>query len=117
SKTLYGKEGIEKIVNAVSTLRANYPKQIGDFKVLAVKDYLLQTRTDLVSGEKTPIDMDKSNVLCFELDCGRFIIRPSGTEPKLKSYLSASSKDKNQAEVLLEKLKKAANDLIEKLTV
>ncbi|MEG0629316.1 MAG: phospho-sugar mutase [Christensenellaceae bacterium] len=117
SKTLYGKEGIEKIVNAVSTLRANYPKQIGDFKVLAVKDYLLQTRTDLVSGEKAPIDMDKSNVLCFELDCGRFIIRPSGTEPKLKSYLSASSKDKNQAEVLLEKLKKAANDLIEKLTV
>ncbi len=116
SKTLYGKEGIEKIQNAVKMLRADYPKAIGDFQVTAVRDYLKQERLDFKTGEKTPIDMETSNVLYFELDGGRFIIRPSGTEPKLKSYLSASSMDKQEAEYLLNKLKVSAENLIEKLT-
>ncbi|MEA5002259.1 MAG: phospho-sugar mutase, partial [Christensenella sp.] len=116
SKTLYGKEGIEKIQNAVKTLRADYPAKIGDFDVLAVRDYLKQERTDMRTGEKTPIPMETSNVLYFELDGARFIIRPSGTEPKLKSYLSASSADRKEAEYLLGKLKTDAVTLIEKLT-
>lgn len=116
SKTLYGKEGIEKIQNAVKTLRADYPAKIGDFDVLAVRDYLKQERTDMHSGKKTPIPMETSNVLYFELDGARFIIRPSGTEPKLKSYLSAFSADRKEAEYLLGKLKTDAVALIEKLT-
>ncbi len=116
SKTLYGKEGIEKIQNAVKTLRAGYPAKIGSFDVLAVRDYLKQERTDMRTGDKTPIPMEKSNVLYFELDGARFIIRPSGTEPKLKSYLSASSADKAEAKYLLGKLKEDAVALIEKLT-
>ena len=116
SKTLYGKEGIEKIQNAVKTLRADYPTKIGDFDVLAVRDYLKQERTDMHSGKKTPIPMETSNVLYFELDGARFIIRPSGTEPKLKSYLSAFSADRKEAEYLLGKFKTDAVALIEKLT-
>jgi len=116
SKTLYGKEGIEKIQNAVKALRAGYPARIGSFDVLAVRDYLKQERTDMRTGDKTPIPMEKSNVLYFELDGARFIIRPSGTEPKLKSYLSASSADKSEAKYLLGKLKEDAVALIEKLT-
>ena len=115
SKTLYGKEGIEKIQNAVKTLRAHYPERIGDFPVVAVRDYLKQERIDLKTGKTTPIDMEQSNVLYFELEGGRFIIRPSGTEPKLKSYLSTSSMDKQEAEYQLGKLKESAENLIEKL--
>ena len=115
SKTLYGKEGIEKIQNAVKTLRAHYPETIGDFPVVAVRDYLKQERIDLKTGKATPIDMEQSNVLYFELEGGRFIIRPSGTEPKLKSYLSTSSMDKQEAEYQLGKLKESAENLIEKL--
>ncbi|MEG0594058.1 MAG: phospho-sugar mutase [Christensenella sp.] len=116
SKTLYGKEGIAKIQNAVSTLRADYPTSIGDFPVFAVRDYLKQQRIDFCTGKVEPIDMETSNVLYFELDGGRFIIRPSGTEPKLKSYLSTSSARRQDAEDLLNKLKLSAENLINKLT-
>lgn len=115
SKTLYGKEGIETIQNAVRKLRENHPKTIGDFPVLGVRDYLKQERLDLKTGTITPIDMEQSNVLYFELEGGRFIMRPSGTEPKLKSYLSTFSKDKQEANDLLEKLKTSAEDLIQTL--
>jgi len=100
SKTLYGKEGIEKIQNAVRLLRDKYPEKIGDFHVIAVRDYLKQERFDMSTGKAEPIDMEQSNVLYFELDGGRFIIRPSGTEPKLKS----------------DQLKVSAVNLIDKLT-
>ncbi|MBC5647354.1 phospho-sugar mutase [Christensenella tenuis] len=116
SKTLYGKEGIEKIQNAVRLLRDKYPEKIGDFHVIAVRDYLKQERFDMSTGKAEPIDMEQSNVLYFELDGGRFIIRPSGTEPKLKSYLSAFSMDRQQAEYQLDQLKVSAVNLIDKLT-
>ncbi len=116
SKTLYGQEGIAKIMNAVETLRKNYPDQIGDFTVKAVRDYKTRQYLNKATGVVTPIEMETSNVLYFELEDARFIIRPSGTEPKLKSYLSACSADRSQAAASLKRLKESASALIDELT-
>ncbi len=115
SKTLYGQEGIAKIMNAVEMLRADVPADIGGFAVRAVRDYKKQTRTLYPEKKSKPIPMDSMNVLYIELDGGRLIVRPSGTEPKLKTYLSVSAADKNTADALMEKLKNAAAELIDGL--
>ena len=70
----------------------------------------------MLTGKTEPIDMERSNVLYFELEGGRFIIRPSGTEPKLKSYLSASAAEKTEADSKLAQIKTAASALIDQLT-
>ncbi|HBU11584.1 MAG TPA: phosphoglucomutase [Clostridiales bacterium] len=112
SQTLEGQEGIRKIMNAVETLRADYPESIGGFEVLSIYDYKTQTFTDKKAGKTTPINMDSMNVLSFTLEGGRFIVRPSGTEPKLKTYLSVSAGDAATAEARLAKLKEGADGLI-----
>lgn len=63
---------------------------------------------------ETPIDLPKSNVLEFRMegDC-KIIVRPSGTEPKIKVYLSAKGKDLQEGIKLIEILKKAGTDLIQ----
>lgn len=115
SNTLKGKEGIEKIQNAVETLRVNTPDHIGKYKVIAVTDYLRQKKTVLADGSVTEIDMEPMNVLYFELDDGRFVIRPSGTEPKLKTYYTVHSDSRDESEKKLEALKAGAKDLLDEL--
>lgn len=116
SKVLYGQEGLVQINKAVETLRNNIPSSIGPFKVNAVRDYERQTLTDMQSGKVTPIEnMEKSNVLYFELPDGRFIFRPSGTEPKLKAYLSVHAKNGSRSAAMLDSLEEAATQLIETL--
>lgn len=115
SNTLKGKEGIEKIQNAVETLRVNTPDHIGKYKVIAVTDYLRQKKTVLADGSVTDIDMEPMNVLYFELDDGRFIIRPSGTEPKLKTYYTVHSDSREESEKKLEALKAGAKELLDEL--
>lgn len=115
SQTLSGQEGLAKIKNAVEKLREKIPTVIGDFKVKAVRDYLKQTYTVLETGHTEPLPMDSMNVLYFELEIGSFIIRPSGTEPKLKSYLSVSADSKEAVEKQLSKLQESVSALLEKL--
>ncbi|MDL2237642.1 phospho-sugar mutase [Christensenellaceae bacterium OttesenSCG-928-K19] len=115
SKTLYGQAGISKILNAVNALRNDPPASIGGFEVTGIRDYEKQTFTDCKTGKTEPILMDSMDVLCFELDGGRFIVRPSGTEPKLKTYLSVSSSDKDTAEAQLKELTKGAAGMIDAL--
>jgi len=66
--------------------------QPGGQRVVTVKDYELSTETDLLTGARTPIDLPKSNVLKL-LTYDRCIIsaRPSGTEPKIKFYISVNT--------------------------
>lgn len=93
-----GKEGMEAMNQAMKRLRENPPKEIETQKVIEIEDYL--------TGEtKTPLP--KSNVLLFRLeDHSKFIIRPSGTEPKIKIYGLVRHQDKEKLEGALNSLKK-----------
>ena len=77
---------------AMKNLRENPPKELAGKKVLAVRDYLADTRTDC-EGNVTAAGLPKSDVLYFELVDGEWVcIRPSGTEPKIKLYVNTNAK-------------------------
>ena len=85
-----GLDGLAKMKALMARLRENPPKKISDTTVLAVRDYLSGERLDLQSGASSRLELSDSNVLYYELADGtRFIVRPSGTEPKIKVYLLA----------------------------
>lgn len=110
---LEGIEGQQKIQEILDSLRRVLPQQIGSCRVMAVEDYQVQKRFDLVAGNAQPLDLPVSNVLKFFLeDKSTFTIRPSGTEPKVKIYFSVVGKDFASAEALLSQLKTEALNLI-----
>jgi phosphomannomutase len=85
--TRKGAEGLAELRAIMQRLRQNPPWKIGAHDVVSVRDYLQQV-TISASGQKTPLDLPKSDVLSFELASGsRLIARPSGTEPKAKFYV------------------------------
>lgn len=96
-----GADGMKKMADMMSSLRAMPPKEIGGMDVINVADYLESTSTDTRSGVCTPITLPKSNVLSYSLpDANKIIIRPSGTEPKIKIYITAHADTRNNAEEL-----------------
>lgn len=87
-----GKKGQEEIAELMAQMRTNPPKEIEGSPVVTMLDYQRQIRTDLTSGEELPIDMPKSNVLQFlTADGTKVSARPSGTEPKIKFYMSVNT--------------------------
>ena len=91
-----GLEGMNRMKEIMDTLRANPPAEVAGVPVAKMRDYLTGevSVAELGIVEETPIK--GSNVLYFELaDGSSFIIRPSGTEPKIKIYLLV--KDETQA--------------------
>ena len=85
-----GEQGMHDMDRLMSGLRDNPPAEIAGLKVLACADYGLRVATDLTTGDKTPLTLPKSNVLAYTLEGGAgLIIRPSGTEPKVKGYVTA----------------------------
>lgn len=114
STTLEGREGIERIQKAVEDFRNNPPKKIGDLEVLKVEDYEKGLITDTKTGKVEKIDMEPMNVMVFILEDGRFIIRPSGTEPKIKAYLTVRGDSDNDAAAMMQVLETASVNLIEK---
>lgn len=104
-----GKSGAEEIQQIMHDFRFNPPKEIADSKVEILKDYDSLVQTNLLTGEKTTLDMPAtSNVLQFFTEDGTKIsIRPSGTEPKIKFYIEVrgsmqSRSDYQQADELAE---------------
>lgn len=98
SLTLKGKEGTELIQHTLNSFRKNPIKQLGNIKVTAVEDYLLQVRTEM-NGQETTIKLPKSNVIKYYFEDGTWIcLRPSGTEPKIKFYfgVKGSSLDESK---------------------
>ncbi len=91
SITKKGKTGAEEIQEMMAGYRSNPPKTIAGSEVLKIYDYKESTVLDLKTGEKSPILLDKSNVLQFlTADGSKISARPSGTEPKIKFYFSVN---------------------------
>ena len=102
SVELSGNDAMEKAAGIMKTLREQCPTQIAGIDVTSVSDYLKREMRVLPSGEVTPITLPKSNVLALELgDKGSIIVRPSGTEPKVKLYYTAVGESAEAADALL----------------
>ena len=94
-----GASGMEKMKEIMAGLRANAPKEIGGLKTVSVADYAASEQTDCATGAKTVLTLPKSDVLAFNLEQGAsVIIRPSGTEPKIKAYYTAIGDTRADAE-------------------
>lgn len=112
SYTFEGAEGMEKMAQIMDTLRKNPPKTIGDFIVTAVSDYKTSKIT-FTDGKEEKIELPKSNVLAFALENGnKVIVRPSGTEPKIKAYLTAIGNDKESASKIAKTLESVADEFM-----
>lgn len=112
SYTFEGAKGMEKMAQIMDTLRQNPPKTIGDFIVTAVSDYKTSKIT-FTDGKEEKIELPKSNVLAFALENGnKVIVRPSGTEPKIKAYLTAIGNDKESASKIAKTLESAADEFM-----
>ena len=87
-----GKEGAELIQQMMVNFRENPPKTIVGSPVVKINDYLKSETLDVVTGEKSPIEEDKSNVLQWLTEDGTIVsVRPSGTEPKIKFYFGVKA--------------------------
>lgn len=92
SLVLPGSEGQARIRSLMDALRADPPRKIGGLAVAFLRDVREGTRQDLQTGEVQPLHLPSSDVLAFDLaGGGRVLVRPSGTEPKLKLYFEARS--------------------------
>lgn len=99
-----GQDSLKRMNDFVDNLRKNSPSEVCGYKIIEVVDYQESEKTGL----------DKQNFLQFKAGELEFIIRPSGTEPKLKIYLFLTGKDKDatdkQAREILEDIKKYINE-------
>ncbi len=113
SFTFEGAVGMEKMNSIMSQLRENHPSSIGGLNLTAFEDYLSSKATNVVTGETKTINLPKSNVLAFRLENNAsVIIRPSGTEPKIKAYYTTTGVDHNEAAELETKLKEDFTNII-----
>jgi phosphoglucomutase len=91
SLTKKGMKGAEEIQQMMADFRTNTPQTLAGLKVVELLDYQSSKSKNLNSGEESDIDLPKSNVLQFILEDGSKIsARPSGTEPKIKFYISVN---------------------------
>lgn len=108
-----GASGMVKMAEIMSETRENPPKELAGLKVLEVHDFEASTITDTETGDARAIELPKSNVLAYTLPDGNFaIVRPSGTEPKIKVYITGCGKTSEAAEKLAEDLGEAMKTLL-----
>ena len=97
----------------MKSLRTNAPKEIGGLPVIGTADYLAGTVSDAKTGETKPTNLPKSDVVSFYLpEHASVIVRPSGTEPKIKAYYTTACKTMAEAEALEAKLKTDARKML-----
>ncbi|MDI3526156.1 MAG: phosphoglucomutase [Tenuifilum sp.] len=89
SLTRKGIDGLAEIKSIMEKFRSNPPKEIGSSKVVTIFDYLNQVSINVHTGKEHPTNLPKSDVLQFITENGTKVsVRPSGTEPKIKFYIS-----------------------------
>lgn len=113
SFTFEGQAGTEYIKSLMAELHSNPPAVIDGIEVTTVKDYETSVSRNLATNETSKIDLPKSNVVAFEFSDGSsFIVRPSGTEPKIKFYINALGSDSASAAAKVDQLVNAGTKLL-----
>lgn len=108
-----GAAGLEKMGGIMTSLRENHPDEICGRRVTVVNDYKLSLKTDKANGTTAEIKLPKSNVIAFMLDDGCSItVRPSGTEPKIKLYITAVGENEESAIKIADQLVEAGEKLM-----
>ena len=107
-----GLDGLEKMANLMKSLRENPPAEISGVAVVRRKDYADGSVVDCATGAVSAMELKGSNVLRYELADGTAIlVRPSGTEPKIKVYVLTIGRDAAERDANLEKYGKWAEAL------
>lgn len=109
-----GEAGMAKMDKIMTSLRENPPKELAGEKVVYIGDYKKSVAYNLDDATESKIDLPKSNVLAYKTDKGNgIIVRPSGTEPKIKAYITAIGSSKAASQELAERLTEQADAFME----
>ena len=113
SITMPGVSGLQRMKELMAELREKPLTQVGSDKVEYTRDYLPGTRTCMDCGKVEEMELKGQNVMYYELEGGTtFIIRPSGTEPKVKVYIMAKGDSKADAAAKVDALAAAAKEIV-----
>ncbi len=113
SISMPGLDGLAKIKGIMKSMRENAPASIGSFNIVKVRDYLDGTVLDTVNGSESKTGLPSSDVLFYELEGGlSVVVRPSGTEPKIKLYITVIGKDSDECLAKRTEITEALNELI-----
>ena len=109
-----GENGMKEMKRIMNRLRCEPPREIGGMQITVSEDYLKRVRRDTAGGNEEPIGLPVSDVLKYRFgETASLVVRPSGTEPKLKLYYGVRGCTDDEAEKTLTALMKAARALIE----
>ena len=115
-----GKSGKEEISKIIEKYRKNHPKSIGDSNIRFFSDYFHSQRLDIENKKIKKINLPKSNVIEFETVNGyKLILRPSGTEPKIKMYISVNAflESKDMYDEVNDILEKKISQIIDEINI
>ena len=100
-----GADGMAKMAEIMSDTAENTPAEIAGMKVLVEYNYNTGKVTDFETGAVSDTGLPRSNVLAYKLPDGNFaIVRPSGTEPKIKVYVTGVAKQREEAEKIADSI-------------
>lgn len=113
SYTFEGAAGMKKMADIMDGLRAEMPHQFAGIEVITADDYKTSVSLNLIDNSQKKIELPKSNVLAYTLTGGnKIIVRPSGTEPKIKAYITAVGKNRTEAAEIADALLAEADELM-----
>lgn len=114
SISLEGIEGQQRIARMMDEIRKIYPTKIGAADIVEITDYEIQEKTDVKTGKKEKIDIEKTNAIRFLYSDGCwYTLRPSGTEPKIKLYIYTKAENMQKSKDLLQEVEKTVLSVLD----